>query len=639
MAGSVLETFYILFASDASEVDEGARDAEKSTDKLEKSLKSTDKAATQTGNTFKDLAKQAVMTLGPFLGLAAIRSAVSNFADTADAAGKLAGQLKIDVEALQAWQGAAVRAGGDADGMTASIEGLNGKLDEMRRGGGGEAAWTFRNLGVSIRDSEGRIKNADKLLHDLAGKFDGLSRQKALKMGERLGLDVGTITLLQKGKKGVEDLLKQQKELGLLTKQDTEVSRKYKNAMADMGQSFGAMSAVVMRLLLPAFIMVADGMTKGAVTIRKHKDLVIGFFIALSTVLGVMALKAGIAFAPFLGIAALILGVAAAFAILYDDVQAFLNGHTSAIGKIAEKYPWVGKLVHGIADAFRMLWDIAKAVFQFLVEAVDNPVRAWANLKKAVGSVVDEFTTKYPQLGAIIAGVFNGIIAVAENWFNTTVSLFSALFDFIEALFSGDLDAILAAGAALFATWLNGIINMFGTFGTAIMGIFDPLWAWVESSFPDFAAWARRSAQSVRDILGVAINWVKEKLDSFLSILPDFVREGLGLGGGGGADDKDVPMPDFDTPTPNAMSPEVAANIAKAQMAIMQTSAPISAMPAGAMGRAAQTEVNRNTSVTVSKVEINTQATDAAGIANGIGGALERELRGAVDNCDDGVAA
>ena len=98
-------------------------------------------------------------------------------------------------------------------------------------------------------------------------------------------------------------------------------------------------------------------------------------------------------------------------------------------------------------------------------------------------------------------------------------------------------------------------------------------------------------------------------------------------------------MPDFDTPTPNAMSPEVAANIAKAQMAIMQTSAPISAMPAGAMGRAAQTEVNRNTSVTVSKVEINTQATDAAGIANGIGGALERELRGAVDNCDDGVAA
>ncbi len=639
MAGSVLETFYILFASDSSEVQEGAREAEKSTDKLEKSLKDTDKAATKAGSSFADLAKRAVTTIAPFLGLAAIRSAVTNFTDTADAAGKLADKLKIDVEALQAWQGAAVRAGGDAEGMTASIEGLNGKLDEIRRGGGGDAAWTFRTLGVSIRDSEGKIKNADKLLHDLAGKFDGLSRQKALKMGERLGLDAGTVTLLQKGKKGVEDLIKQQKELGLLTKQDTEVSRKYKNAVADMGQSFDAVTAVILRTLLPVFLMVAEGMTKGSVIVRKHKDLIIGFFLALSTVLGIMAIKAGIAFAPFLGMAALILGLAAAFAILYDDVMAFLNGQSSAIGTLVKKYPWLGKVIHGIADTFRMLWDIAKAVFQFLVEAVDNPIRAWANLKKAVGAIVDEFTAKYPQLGAIITGVFNGITTVIENWYNAAVNIFDALFDFIQALFTGDLNTILAAGTNLFQTFINGIVNMFGAFGSAIMSIFDPLWAWVESSFPDFAGWARRSAQSIKDILGVAIAWVKEKLESFLSVLPDFVREQLGLGTSAAAT-PDAPMPDFGPAlAPGGIPPDVSANIAKAQMAIMQTSAPISAMPPGGLARTAAPEINKTMSVSVGKVEVNTQATDADGIANGIGGALERELRGAVDNFDDGVAA
>jgi hypothetical protein len=44
-------------------------------------------------------------------------------------------------------------------------------------------------------------------------------------------------------------------------------------------------------------------------------------------------------------------------------------------------------------------------------------------------------------------------------------------------------------------------------------------------------------------------------------------------------------------------------------------------------------------SVKVEKVEVHTQATDAQGIARGIGGALGSQMRGAASQFDDGVLA
>jgi hypothetical protein len=47
---------------------------------------------------------------------------------------------------------------------------------------------------------------------------------------------------------------------------------------------------------------------------------------------------------------------------------------------------------------------------------------------------------------------------------------------------------------------------------------------------------------------------------------------------------------------------------------------------------------NRTTSVKIDNVNVQTQATDPAGIAQGIGPALQNEFRNTISNYDDGVS-
>lgn len=513
MAANVLETFFILFQSDAEEVKEGAEEAEKTTDKLDKKLKETDVSAKKAGDSFQKLAKRAVKALTPILGLAAIKHVAVNFAANALAADDLSRTIGVNIESLQAWQGAAERVGGDASALASSMGSLNDKMLEMRRTGGGEAAAVFYHLGVSIRDSEGKFKTADKMLLSLADKFQGLSRERAMRLGEKLGLDEGTITLLQKGGKGVEELLARQKELGLYSKRDAEESRKFKNAMADLFKSFDAVAAVAMRVLIPVFTSISEGITKAAGSVRKHENLITGFFVALSIIMGVLAIKTGIAFAPFFAMAAVILAVSAAFAILYDDIVNFMDGNDSLIGKIAKDYPFVGDLVRGIVSAFKGLWEIAKAVGLLLVNSVESPTKAWMQFKATVMPILEQF------------------------------------FGFLSKI--GDK--------------LKGLLNF---------GPFKKLFKMEETA---------------------------------------------------------------DVTITNALPPDIAANVAASKTAIAQTGTPLASASGEAL--AGGRNVSNSTTLNVGTLEVNTQATDADGIATGISGALESELQAAAEQFDDGVLA
>ncbi|MDL2313394.1 hypothetical protein LJC36_00260 [Desulfovibrio sp. OttesenSCG-928-C14] len=566
MAANILETFFILFASDAEDVDEGARTAQDSTDKLDKKLKETDRSAQKTGQSFTALARSAAGVLLPFVGLTALRGAVLDFAASADAAGVLARTLRMDVEELQAWQGAAVRAEGSAQGLAASVKNLNDGVREMRRTGGGEVAGVFYRLGVSIRDSEGRIKSADKLLLDLSDRFQGLSRERAIDLGEKMGLDDGTINLLLKGRKGIEELLARQRELGLYSKRDAEEARKFNNTMADLWQSFRSVGAIIGRALLPMFSGLAKGVTDVSGSIRKHRDLVTGFFIGLSLILGVLAIKAGIAFSPFFLFAAIILAVAAAFAILYDDVKAFLGGHDSLIGRLAKDYPWLADLVMDIVAVFQTLWGIVSAVGSLLLEAVNNPAQAWENFKNKVSAAIDELSERFPVLGQAIQDLG---------------TIFSALFEIAWPV----LKAIGGIVFEIIAKIIEGIATVGG---------------WI----------------------GKALNWLAGKIRGKVDV---------------DIDDPDYPD-DPEAPNPYMMSKAQAAGIARAKQAVELANSPVSAMPHG-YASMAENWVNRNTSVTIQEVTVQTQATDAEGISRDMGEALERNVSSALDNFDDGVAA
>jgi len=98
---------------------------------------------------------------------------------------------------------------------------------------------------------------------------------------------------------------------------------------------------------------------------------------------------------PIIAIVAAITAVGVAFALAYDDVKAFLTGQPSLIGVLLGKYKWLRDGVHAIAEAFRGVLDVASGVFSGLAAFARG---WWAVMGPILGLLRDVAIAVFGQL-------------------------------------------------------------------------------------------------------------------------------------------------------------------------------------------------------------------------------------------------
>ena len=211
---TVLDKFLILFESDADDANKDVKKLDKTLDKTEKSAKSVTKQSSKLSKEIKGLKAPASTASKQFLtmGSKALGAVGGVVALTGAIVGLLATTQKIDelskfsdligenIEDVDAWSGAVVRAGGTAEGFRGTIEALTEKVIDASVKGFNEITPFFNQLGISIVDVNGKAKSTLDILPELADSFSRISKQKALGIGKKLGLDVSTIALLQQGR-------------------------------------------------------------------------------------------------------------------------------------------------------------------------------------------------------------------------------------------------------------------------------------------------------------------------------------------------------------------------------------------------------------------------------------------------------
>jgi hypothetical protein len=105
--------------------------------------------------------------------------------------------------------------------------------------------------------------------------------------------------------------------------------------------------------------------------LTEHKTLIEGFFIGIAAAvttyygpaMAATAIETLIAISPLLLIIGTMFLLAAAFALVYDDVVNFLEGNNSVIGELSKRWPLIGETV--------------KAVARVIGEAINNPKKLW----------------------------------------------------------------------------------------------------------------------------------------------------------------------------------------------------------------------------------------------------------------------
>lgn len=410
---AILDTFFIMFESDASGLNQGIDDAKKKTDQLEDKLKKADKAGSALGSSFGNLLATAGGALAATLSFGAMAAGITQAADYADHLGEVADMIGVNVGELDAWGRAAQLAGGSAEGFQASLGALSADFAMVATKGTSRMLPFWKELGINIKDSHGKMRDVMTVLPELADKFATMSKQESLGMGRKLGLDEGTIMLLQRGRRAVDDMVKKQKELGVTTEEQAELAGEFNDSLDLMGMAFRGLFLSVGQSVLPAFKWIADAVTNVVGFFKKHSDFITGLFIALGVAIMVFLIPplltaagaALAAMAPFLLIGAVVAGVALAFALLYDDVMNFIAGNDSMIGSISQKWPIVGEVVKGLVASIEMLWVTAKAVFGLLADLITDPMNAWNNFVNAIYAGLDAMSAKFPNFfGALVDG-------------------------------------------------------------------------------------------------------------------------------------------------------------------------------------------------------------------------------------------
>ena len=544
----LLEVFGIVFESDAEDVTRGAEEATQSAEQLEQQISSTDSATTELGGSFLDLIGTAQTALASVLSLGALTGGVIVAAQLTDEVGKFSQTLGLNIQDVQAWSEAVVRSGGSANGFQSSIGGLTRGLTDFAVTGGGTLAETFARIGVSATDANGKIKTAFDILPELADQFEKLTAAEATGFGERLGLDQGTILLLQQGRRAVDDLVERQKALGVATQEDYEIAARFNDQWADTKQVFQSLFTSAGSTILPLLTSVLSGVEKVVFFLAKHKALVTGFFIGIAAVATAVfgpAIAAAVvavtaAAAPFLLMAAAAGAVGLAIGLIADDISNFIAGNDSLIGSLAETYPNIGRLVGLVTEGVK-----------FLVGALGEAYDAFLSL---TGSV-DVFDLLGKSVTALFE-TFDKLLGIAFN-----------LGEVISLAFTNPQKAI------------EKLLSMIKELGASI-----------SEALPDFSG-------ALDDAAGF-----------------------FGFGG----DEKD--------------KGEIESNLNKAKNFLFGVdSNPLNTQTSGSISTSSRSN-SRQTSVSIGQVSVQTQSTDAAGMAAAASGELSSQMRQAVNTIDDGVA-
>lgn len=172
---------------------------------------------------------------------------------------RVSARMGISADTLSRWQGAVRQSGGTAEGFLATIQGLSQEMTNLAVTGQSPISKWLSFLGVSLRDTDGKIKTTEKLLADLLDAANSKISDPSHRFNilKEIGIDEGTINLGMKGKAERERLLAAQTAY---SDKDAESARKAQERWEGVQLRIERITQKLVIDLIPAFERLSDKM-------------------------------------------------------------------------------------------------------------------------------------------------------------------------------------------------------------------------------------------------------------------------------------------------------------------------------------------------------------------------------------------
>lgn len=499
-------------------------------------------------------------------GLFAIQSQFSDWKTKAIEIQNAARSVNRTMEEVQAWGMALGKYGGNMDSFTNAVRSLNGELVKMSATGVSRAGKILaEGYGVDVGDI-GRLRAVDDVMGDIAEVMKGMSIDEAMGLGAKIGMDTSMVQVLRQGREAYKDLIEQKKKDAVYTEEDAKTVRDYNAAMKQVTIGVARISNVLFRLIVPAFTAVTRAVGDFVKYLSKHETAVKAFFVMLSGLIIGLLLPSIMAFfgALLTNPITWVIVLLAALALAIEDLVVWAQGGESALGDI-----WTS--IFGSPEE-------AQEIYNQIVEGVEE---TWRRIQDVWDAFIEN-----EQLVEIALMTLAGVI---------TTYVVIALGELAAALLANPIFwvvAIIMAIVAAFLYWDEIVAWVSESIDSTLTALAE----WIDSQFDSIEEWANECWQSICD----KANEIVEAIKGFFIGLKDTIMAAIGE----------------------------AVDWALGKLASLASA--IASLPVigGAvdyvMGGSGGSSSTVNTKI--GQITVNTQATDANGIASSMGGAVNRKF-------------
>jgi phage-related protein len=383
----------------------------------------------------------AMRGLLPVIGVGAIGAFAKKSLDAADSMSKLSQRTGVAAPMLDKFRQAAELSDTSIQSLEKAFPNLARGIDDAVVKGTGPAAEAFTRLGVSLTDANGKVRETDQVMLDLADRFqqmpDGTEKAALASQifGQRLGSEL--IPMLNMGGDAVRGMST------ALTQEFADKSAQFNDKLTTMGEKLGQLGMKITEALLPFLEKLVDGVAFLAEKFATLPGPVQG---AIAAIAGIAAV--GLVFAPLIAavttlgplmiglvpIIGKVVAVAAGIAVLgaaFNAIKDIVVEVASAINEVFIKPITEGIQVLGghIAEAFQAAFksvsEIFRGAFEFIGANFVRPVfDAFSSLVSSIGN---SFRNVYDAITRPIKAAYDFVLGIVQNIINAVSRAIQAI--------------------------------------------------------------------------------------------------------------------------------------------------------------------------------------------------------------------
>lgn len=370
----------------------------------------------------------AMRSLLPVLGVAGIAAFAKSNLDAADSMSKLSQRTGIAAPTLDRFRKVAELSDTSIQSLERAFPALTKNMDMAAQKGKGPAFEAFQRLGVSVKNADGSLRDADTVMLDIADRFEGMAdgSEKAALASAVFGTRIGSelIPLLNSGGDAVRNM-------GTALTQDfADKAAAFNDRLENIQEKFGDLGLRLTEALLPALqslVGIVEGALSAFNALPGPLQSIVAAVAALSAGMLVLSPLIPLVTGAFSALAALKIGATiAGFAPVIASVGSALSGLLPIIaGVFTGPVGWAALLIGAGAAIFTFRDQIG--------EFLAGLLQPFTDVFSAIGSAM---RAPFETIVGFIKGIINNVLAFVGSAINAAIKRINSLIQAVNKVAS-----------------------------------------------------------------------------------------------------------------------------------------------------------------------------------------------------------